>query len=107
VLLYALMRADMGYESKRLHGRSLMFGGSSWNCAATALKREPFKRLPRAGPDVHRFHPVPALGYCATSIFPKRPSVSSCGPAVKNSVVLGPAALPLPKESDHRPSGAI
>ena len=43
----------------------------------------------------------------ATSILPNRPSLSSCGPAVKNSVVLGPAFEPLPKESDHKPSGEI
>jgi hypothetical protein len=35
---------------------------------------------------------------------PKRPSLSSFGPAVKNRVLVGPAAPPLPNRSPHKPS---
>src|SRR5262245_29588739 len=46
-------------------------------------------------------------GYGAASSFPKRPWLSSFGPAVKKSVVFGPLfAPPRPKTSAQRPAMA-
>jgi hypothetical protein len=48
------------------------------------------------------------LLYCLLACFgtsvPKRPSLSSSGPAVKNRMLVGPAGPPLPNLRPHRPS---
>ena len=65
-------------------------------------------RIQRGGPPAEgrppRVPQEPWSGHGVAQMAPNEPCDSSSGPAAKNSVVVGPAAAPLPKPIPHRPS---